>query len=212
MRPKRRNKLSGRKARAAGNTPANRLMAQAIREHKVGNFAQAEKIYQRIIRQDPRHAEALNLFGALAVQIGKPDVAIDYIGRALRLDGANPVFHYNLALGHQAAGDRDAAIASYRQALRLKPGYVIAQANLGGLLLNKGEIEDAVACYRSVVRLAPKNAMARANLGAGLLVREQWGEAISCFQLNRIRKQVYAASSRYRHEKNKTQNPTSLDW
>ena len=182
MHPKRRDKLSGRKARAAGNTPANRMMAQAIREHKAGNFAQAEKIYHRIIRQEPRHAEALNLFGALAVQTGKPDVAIDYIGRALRVDGANPVYHYNLALGHQAAGDRDAAIASYRQALRLKPDYTAAMANLGGLLLNLGEIEDAVICYRSVVRLAPTNAMARANLGTGLLVREQWDEAISCFR------------------------------
>jgi catalase len=31
-------------------------------------------------------------------------------------------------------------------------------------------------------------------------------------QLNRIRKQVYEASSRYRHETNKTQVPVSLDW
>ncbi|MCG8325630.1 MAG: catalase family protein [Thiotrichales bacterium] len=31
-------------------------------------------------------------------------------------------------------------------------------------------------------------------------------------QLNRIRKLVYAASSRYRHEQNKTSVPTDLDW
>ena len=31
-------------------------------------------------------------------------------------------------------------------------------------------------------------------------------------QLNRIRKQVYAASSNYRHTANKTQVPLSLDW
>jgi len=31
-------------------------------------------------------------------------------------------------------------------------------------------------------------------------------------ELNRIRKMVYAASSRYRHMKNKTEEPTSLDW
>lgn len=31
-------------------------------------------------------------------------------------------------------------------------------------------------------------------------------------QLNRIRKQVYAASSRYRHKKNMTQIPVALDW
>lgn len=31
-------------------------------------------------------------------------------------------------------------------------------------------------------------------------------------QLNRIRKQVYEASSKYRHEKNNTEVPTNLDW
>jgi Flp pilus assembly protein TadD len=158
------------------------LLAQAVREHQAGNFAQAEQLYRRVLGQDPGQAEALNLFGALAVQTGKPDVAIDYIGRALRVDGANPVYHYNLGLAQQATAKRDAAIASYRQALRLRPDYVAALANLGGLLLNKGEIEDALTCYRKVVRLAPENAMARANLGAGLLVREQWDEAIICFR------------------------------
>ena len=121
MRSKQRNTPPGRKARAAGNAAVGRLLAQAVRAHQAGKLAQAEQLYRRILQQEPRNAEALNLFGTLAVQTGKPAVAIDYIGRALRVDGANPVFHYNLALGHQAAGDRDAAIASYRQALRLKP-------------------------------------------------------------------------------------------
>ncbi len=174
----------GRGGRTAGPAPGAgaRKLATAIRHHQAGNFREAERLYRRILRRDPRHVDALNLLGVLAAQLGRPDIAIDYIGRALRVDGANPVFHYNIAMAYQAAGDRERAIASYRRAVDLKPEYGDALSNLGNLLLDQGKAKDAEASYRKAVRLDPASPMVHNNLGVALLARKAFDDAAVCFR------------------------------
>ena len=182
MPAKRRATPPGRGSPARGPDLGGQMLARAIRHHQAGHLSKAERTYRRVLRHDPRHADALNLLGVVAVQLGKPDSGIDYIGRALRVDGANPVFHYNLGLAYQAAGNRDSAITSYRRAVELKPDYSDALTNLGNLLLNKGEAEEAEGYYRKAVRLAPENAMAHNNLGSVLLVQKAFDDAAVCFR------------------------------
>ncbi len=124
MRPTKRGKPRGGKAKTPRDARADTLFTQAVREHRAGNLAQAERRYERVLQIEPRHAEALNLMGALAVQTGKPDAGIEHLNRALRIDDNDARFHYNLALAHQATGDHEAAIASYRRALALDSGYL----------------------------------------------------------------------------------------
>lgn len=171
--------MKSRKPHGAEN---NARLARAVREHRAGNLAEADRLYGSVLKKNPKDAEALNLRGVLAAQANRLDAGIDYISRALQLDGRNPVFHYNLALAYQAAGNRESAIASYRRALGLRSDYVDALVNLGNLLINKGEIEEAVACYRKARRLAATNAMVHNNLGAALSAQKTWDEAVVCFR------------------------------
>ena len=57
----------------------------ALQLHQAGNLPQAEAIYRQILQIDPKHVESLHLFGVIAHQVGKHDVAISYIQEALRL-------------------------------------------------------------------------------------------------------------------------------
>jgi Tfp pilus assembly protein PilF len=57
------------------------LFAIAIQDHQAGRLPQAEQNYRRILEQDPQHVDALHLMGVIAHQVGRHDLAIEWIGR-----------------------------------------------------------------------------------------------------------------------------------
>ena len=59
---------------------------QASALHQAGQFSQAEKIYQRILVDDPQNAEALYLLGFIVHQVGRHKVAVDLITHAMERD------------------------------------------------------------------------------------------------------------------------------
>jgi Tfp pilus assembly protein PilF len=48
-----------------------------------GNYQQAQKLYEEVLKKDPTHPLALNNLGAIMVKQGKYDPALDYLRRAL---------------------------------------------------------------------------------------------------------------------------------
>ena len=57
----------------------------AVQHHTAGRFFEAESIYQQILQTDPNQPVALNLLGVIAHQVGKNDIAVDLITKALSL-------------------------------------------------------------------------------------------------------------------------------
>ena len=55
---------------------------QAIACHRSGQLQQAEQICQQILDIDPQNAEVLNLFGLIACQAEKYEIAVDLISHA----------------------------------------------------------------------------------------------------------------------------------
>ncbi len=48
-----------------------------------GNYNQAQKVYEELLKKDPTQPLALNNLGAIMVKQGKYDQALDYLHRAL---------------------------------------------------------------------------------------------------------------------------------
>ena len=71
--------------------------AAALRAHH-RRMQEAEQHYRQALAADPKHIDALHLFGVLAHQAGRSDIAVDLIGKALALDERVPDFHYNIGL------------------------------------------------------------------------------------------------------------------
>ena len=67
----------------------SQLLQLAIQNHQAGNLHHAELFYQQILEIDPRNFDALHLTGLLAHQVGRNDLAVNNIKKALRL---NPEF------------------------------------------------------------------------------------------------------------------------
>ena len=53
--------------------------------HQSGRFPEAEQLYRKILQADPQHVIALHHLGVLACQVGRSDLALQYIQEALRL-------------------------------------------------------------------------------------------------------------------------------
>jgi predicted O-linked N-acetylglucosamine transferase (SPINDLY family) len=163
------------------NTAAE-LFERAFQHQQAGNFQQAEQIYRQILQVDPRHVDALHMLGLLAHQVGRNDLALDFIGQALRL---RPDFfggHLNLGNILQEMGRLSEAVASYRQALRHSPDSAEAHSNLGAAHYKQGKLEEAVLSYQQALRLMPGYAEAQANLGVALWGQGRLEEAVACYQ------------------------------
>ena len=115
------------------------MCATAIQLHQRGQLADAERIYRQILELDPHHADSLHLLGVLAHQVGRDDVAVELIRKAIASDRRPAAFHSNLGTAYQALGKLEEAATSYERALILNPDLAEAQMNLGVVRESQGK-------------------------------------------------------------------------
>jgi len=154
----------------------------AVKLHQAGNLAEAERQYREILETNARQADAWHLLGLIAYQKSDWPTAVEYIARAIQLDGAQPSFHNHLAEVYRSAGNLAKAEACCRAALELKPYFSLANNTLGIVLNEQGHIEQAIACFKKAIEAQLDFAQAHCNLGAALLTQGDTAEAIACFR------------------------------
>src|SRR4051812_35946623 len=103
-------------------------LSEALAYQQAGQLPQAERLYRQILQAEPSHADAWNLLGVLAHQVGRHDVAIDYIGRAAALRPLVAEYHNNLGEAYRALGQLNDAVSSYRRAIELDPADAAAHS------------------------------------------------------------------------------------
>jgi protein O-GlcNAc transferase len=157
------------------------VFAAAMGHHQAGRLNEAERLYLQVLRADPRHADALHFLGVLAHQIGRHDMAVDLIGRAIAQNGQVPAFHNNLGNALKAQGKLQEAASSYTAALSHDPNHVGALFNLGLVLQMQHKLEAAAASYRRALSLKPDYAEAHGNLGNTLQAQSKLEEAVACY-------------------------------
>jgi predicted O-linked N-acetylglucosamine transferase (SPINDLY family) len=157
-------------------------MALALRHHRAGGFAEAERIYRQVLEVSPDHADALHLLGDIARRYGRYDVAYDYISRAIGINPTAALYYYSLALVYEPLGRyADAAICAQR-AIELKPDFPEAHNDLGQCLLAQGRLDEAVTCFGRALDLRPNYAFAHNNLGTALARQGRLDDAVRCFR------------------------------
>ena len=171
------------------------LCDEALRHHAEGELQEAERLCRRILALDPDQVEMLHLLGMIAAETGRSAEAVEWIDRAIALNGEVPAFHYTLGRafeldgkpaeallnwgnGLRAEGRWAEAADCYWRALALVPELAAGYANLGHVALAEGDAGGAVAYYRQALTLRPGYAAAEAGLGYSLAKQALLGEAI----------------------------------
>jgi len=157
-------------------------LQQAMALHRSGHLQEAEVLYRQILQAEPEHFDALHLLGLLAHQVGKNEIGVELIGKALTFKPDCAEAHNNLGLILIDQGKLNEAFASFRKALSLQPDFAMAHYNLGNVLQDQGKLGEAISSYRQAVNLKPDFADAYYNLGLIFNNQGKLDEAIANYR------------------------------
>ncbi|HSZ55214.1 MAG TPA: tetratricopeptide repeat protein, partial [Tepidisphaeraceae bacterium] len=149
-----------------------------------GKIPEAERMYVRVLKEQPTCAEALHFLGLVAMRRGKLDKALELVRRSIEIDPSRADYHNNLAtvLGRMNAAVE--ALGASQRAIDLRDDFAEAWSNKGVALEKLGRLDEAVEAYRHAVAVREDYAEALANLGNGLSRMGQHDEA--CARLRRV--------------------------
>ena len=154
---------------------------QGLALHRQGRLAEAEKLYQEILQQEPTHFGVLHLLGALALQTHRIQRGVELIGKAIKINPNVAAAHNNLGSALSALKRHDEALASYDRAIALKPDYAEAYYNRGIVLKALNRNEQALASYEGAIALKPDHADAYNNRGNTLSAMKHHEEAMASY-------------------------------
>src|SRR5271165_592456 len=152
----------------------------AIGFHQRGQLAQAQAIYEEILREQPRHFDALHLLGMIAGQAGNFQEAVQLIDRALRVDPTNAAAYSNRGIALKGLKRWDAALASFDQAIALKADHV-SYSNRGNVQRELRQFAAALASYEQALAIRADYAEGYYNRGVLLNDLKRWDEALASF-------------------------------
>jgi Flp pilus assembly protein TadD len=133
---------------------AAEALARAVAAGNGGDLAEAERIARDVVAQNPRHAEALQLLGALLMAQQRPRDATAPLEEAARLT-ANPEVETHLAIALRDTGRSDDAVTWLTRAVERQPAFPRAFKELGELLRTKRRYAEAESVLKRGVDAAP---------------------------------------------------------
>ncbi len=132
----------------------------------MGKRDEARRIIEReVLNRNPNSAQAYVTLGLMAADEKKPNLARQYLERAVQLNPDFAQAHYQL--GMLALYDQDAKTAErqFKQALTLDPYNDQAMNNLGLVMFFTKRPKEAEALYKKALSLNPDYPDAHVNLG-----------------------------------------------
>lgn len=146
--------------------------------HQSGRLQEALEEYERILKIDPLHFDALQLSGAIAAQSKQWDLALDLFTKALLVNQNNPNIFYNKGVVLQELNRYEEALECYNTAIRLKSDYSQAYNNRGNIYKELEELESALNSFENAIEFMPNNAQAHNNKGYVLNLLNRSAEAL----------------------------------
>ncbi|MEC5407996.1 tetratricopeptide repeat-containing glycosyltransferase family protein [Paraburkholderia sp. MPAMCS5] len=132
----------------------DRMLQQAVALQRNGALVEAEELYREILELKPRHADALQLSGALALQTGRLQEGVEWLKKALAVNPKQAAVHSNLAYALNALHRFGEALASANRALALQPEFPDALNNRGNAQAGLDAPLDALASFDRAIALA----------------------------------------------------------
>ncbi len=172
----------GRQVRVTSVEDTKQLLEMAVELHQAGELARARGFYERIIAQEPGHADALHFLGLACFQGGDQGRALELIRRAIEHKPQVAAFYDNLGSVLESSGALEEALQAYQEAARLAGDDAERSFNLGVVLNRLGRHQEAEAAYREAIDLAPADGGFHYNLANLLKAEGRLEEAVSHYR------------------------------
>lgn len=126
-----------------------------------GDFADAARLAEQILRQAPGHVEARRLHCAALRGAGHAGRALQLLAELAAEAPDNALVQNSLGAALRESGDLDGAARAFRRACEFAPDLAPAWYNLAVILLMRDQVEEGLEAIERAVKLAPENEAAR---------------------------------------------------
>lgn len=163
------------------NTSASGLKAgeQALEQ---GDLAQANEIFQAVLKASPGNPKALHGLALVAYHHGQGELAVRLLREAVRRQRRFPRAWSNLGailLKQKAYADAQQAL---ERALRQSPDHAQALVNLGTVHLEQDDLTAALYCFEKARKAGSDSATLHNNLGNLYCKRLDWEGAAAAYR------------------------------
>jgi protein O-GlcNAc transferase len=156
-------------------------LQSAVDHHSAGRLPEAEAFYRKVLAESPDHPGALQLLGRLAYEVGKPDIALQLLDRAIQVDPRSAIAFNFRGTALASLGRFRHAANDFQQAIRLNPKAAEVYNNLGNVMRELSQIDLAIAAYQQALALKPDYAMSHSNLAISFKDQGRVAEALASF-------------------------------
>jgi predicted O-linked N-acetylglucosamine transferase (SPINDLY family) len=160
---------------------SEQILQNAWRLHQAGNLNEAARLYQEVLRTNPRNFNALQLLGFVHFQRGEFSDAERIMEKAIRINPSSVDALYNRGCALQALDRPKEALQCFGKALSVKPDFVPAHVNRGNVLSQMRRYDEALVSYDKALSLQPDAAEALLNRGNVLLELKRPADALSSY-------------------------------
>jgi len=153
------------------------LFQQALQYHQKGQLNEALKVYNQILKINPKHFDALQLTATLFLQCKNYSESLHFFRSALKIKSnfVPALINYGNVL--LELEDFDEALKNYDKAIRLEPNNPGAYNNRGNILKDLNRFEEALNNYDIAIQLKPDFTEAHNNRGSLLNKLKRYEEA-----------------------------------
>lgn len=146
------------------------------------NLAEAEQCYRHGIQADPLDAGCHSNLGYVLVQMGRAEVAMPMLVKAVELNASDFDAYYLLGNLARDRGEWLRAIACYRAALRINKDFDFCRRDLCVALAQSGKIREAHKVMAEGPAFDQNTATHHFFKGNLHFVADELDDAIACFQ------------------------------
>lgn len=149
--------------------PIKKIFDTAVKKHLDGNIEEAETLYKKIIKTDPKNAAALNNLGIIFLNSNKNDEAKDLFEKAVKINPDYVDAINNLGICHLNLKMFEKAKNSFENVININPNLADTHNNLGNCYKDMGNYEKAISCYAESLKIKPDYTNALNNVTAILI-------------------------------------------
>ena len=154
-------------------------LQRAFSLHRSGQFAEAAKLYGKIIRRNPREPNALHSLGIIEAANGNLAEAARLMARSLSVQPTNLQFAQNYATALCQLGQYEAASTVCLKGLELDGSNAYLTYVLSGALLKQDRFQEALSKFDRLLQLDPDHVAGITERSTVLLALKQFDAALA---------------------------------
>ena len=163
-------------------SPERRLMAHAAEHQKEGRIEEAEQIYRRVLRKNPRNVDALRLLALLAMRADRPDDAETLLLRAIEIAPDFLLALLDLGRLRKEQDRYGEALESFDRVISLEPAQPQAHFLRAATLARASFTRESIDAYRSCLAVRPGHVGALLGLGHVLKAMGDYEGAVASYK------------------------------